>query len=297
MNSALIKVGMPVSYDYKFLYHSLPLIYDHADQITLAVDQNSKTWTGIPFTIEDSFWDWIKKIDVQKKIDVYRDDFSLAQLNAYENQTRERNLIAQRMGLDGWHIQIDSDEYMPDFDGFVRFLRRHSSWVAPSHAPVEIRAFWIPLFRQISDGFLFVKNNYESFSLATNRPNYQIGRLTYYPVIFAPFCVFHQTWARSEHDVWLKINSIGAGKDFNIQSYYNLWKAVDRHNYRFLRNFHPLMPNAWEQLSWCQGKDITEFIHNYTQNRSLAVPTSLLLRRRLGEFKKLLLRPKILQKG
>jgi len=30
MNSALIKVGMPVSYDYKFLYHSLPLIYDHA---------------------------------------------------------------------------------------------------------------------------------------------------------------------------------------------------------------------------------------------------------------------------
>ena len=297
MNSELIKVGMPVSYDYAFLYQSLPLVYEHADRITLAVDQACHTWTGIPFAIEDSFWDWIKTIDIQGKIDVYRDDFSLAGLSAYQNQTRERNLLAQRMGPGGWHVQLDSDEYIPDFGAFAQYLRRRSRWTAQACAPVEIRAFWIPLFRQINDGFLYVKDTYESFSLATNRPVYQIGRLTYCPVRFAPFCVFHQTWARPENDVWLKMNSIGAGKDFNIQSYFDLWKAVDRNNYQYLRDFHPLMPNAWSRLSWGPGKDVAEFIQNYCRNHPPVVPASLLFRRKLGEFKKIFFRQSPPQKA
>lgn len=290
MNSVPIKVGMPVSYDYAFLYHSLPLVYEYADRITLAVDQACRTWTGIQFTIEDSFWDWVKKIDVQKKIDVFRGDFNLPGLTAYQNQTRERNLLAKQMGAGGWHVQLDSDEYFLDFGGFARFLRRHARWSAPGHAPIEIRAFWIPLFRHTGDGFLYVRDTYESFSLATNRPDYQIGRLTDYPVCFAPFCVFHQTWARPEDDVWLKMNSIGAGKDFNIQSYFNLWKAIDRNNYHYLRDFHPLMPKAWRALAWGPGKDIPEFIAHYGQQSPLAVPARFYLRRRLGELKKTLFR-------
>lgn len=286
MNSTLIKVGMPVSYDYAFLYHSLPLVYEHADRITLAVDQACRTWTGIPFAIEDSFWDWIRTIDAQKKIDVYRDDFHRPQLTAYQNQTRERNLLAQQMGADGWHLQIDSDEYFLDFGAFARYLRRHARWAAPGHAPIEIRAFWIPLFRQTGDGFLYVKDTYESFSVATNRPHYQIGRLTDHSIRHAPFCAFHQTWARPEEDVWLKMNSIGAGKDFNIKSYFNLWKSIDRNNYQYLRDFHPLIPKAWGELAWGPGKNIPEFTARYGQQFSPTVPGLYFLRRRLGELKK-----------
>lgn len=290
MNPALIKVGMTVSYDYAFLYQSLPLVYAHADRITLAVDQACRTWTGIPFAIEDSFWDWIRTIDVHKKIDVYRDDFHLPRLTAYQNQTRERNLLAQHMGAGGWHLQLDSDEYVLDFGAFARYLRRHARWTAPGRAPVEIRAFWIPLFRQTADGFLYVKDTYESFSLATNRPDYTVGRLTDHPIRHVPFCVLHQTWARPEEDVWLKMNSIGAGKDFNIQSYFNLWKSVDRNNCRYLRDFHPLIPKAWGELAWGPGKDIPEFIAGLCRQAVPAVPARYFLRRRLGEFKKTLLR-------
>jgi hypothetical protein len=35
-----------------------------------------------------------------------------------ENETRERMMIAQRMGEGGWHVQVDSDEYFLDFGTF-----------------------------------------------------------------------------------------------------------------------------------------------------------------------------------
>lgn len=286
MNSALIKVGMPVSYDYKFLYHSLPLIYDHADQITLAVDQNSQTWTGISFTIEDSFWDWIKEIDVQKKINVYRDVFYRPGFKAMENGTRERMMIAQRMGEGGWHVQVDSDEYFLDFSVFSQFLRRHSRWTRPDAAPIDIGAFLVPLFKQVDGGFLYIKDAYETFVIATNRPDYKLARGSDHLIRYAPFCLFHQTWARSEQEVWTKANSIGHVDDFNVQSYFNMWKAIDRHNYRYIRNFHPLIPSVWPSLEWGPGKDIPEFIANYRQNHSLTVPMRVYLRRRLGQWRK-----------
>ena len=286
MNSALIKVGMPVSYDYKFLYHSLPLIYDHADQITLAVDQNSQTWTGISFTIEDSFWDWIKEIDVQKKINVYRDVFYRPGFKAMENDTRERMMIAQRMGEGGWHVQVDSDEYFLDFGTFSQFLRHHSRWTRPGAAPLDIGIFWMPLFKQVGNGFLYIKDAYETLPIATNRPDYKMARASDHLIRYAPFCLFHQTWARGEQEVWTKANSIGHVDHFNVQSYFNMWKAIDRHNYRYIRNFHPLIPSVWPSLEWGPGKDVPEFIANYRPNHSLTVPLRVYLRRRLGQWKK-----------
>ena len=63
MDSALIKVGMLIAYDYQYAYHSIPLIYDHADQITLAVDEHQRSWAGLPHTTEDSlvlrYFQWL----------------------------------------------------------------------------------------------------------------------------------------------------------------------------------------------------------------------------------------------
>lgn len=290
MNAPLIKVGMPVSYDYAFLYHSLPLVYDHADRITLAVDQACRTWTGTPFAIADSFWDWIRDIDVQQKIDVYRDEFYRPGFKAMENDTRERMLLARQMGEGGWHVQIDSDEYFPNFGAFAQFLRRHSRWTHFGARPIDVCAFLIPLFKQVDGGFLYIKDAYETFFLATNFPDYKMARGSDHLIRYAPFCLFHQTWARAEPEVWTKANSIGHVDHFNVQSYFDLWKVVDRHNYRYIRNFHPLIPSVWPSLEWGPGKDISEFIRNFRQNHSIQVPTSLYFRRRLGQFRRSLLR-------
>ena len=98
MNAAPIKVGMLISYDYRYARYSLPLLYDHADRIVLAIDQDCRTWAGNPFAIDDSFWDWLQKLDVHKKIEIYRDDFHRPELDTMGNDTRERNMLAQHMG-------------------------------------------------------------------------------------------------------------------------------------------------------------------------------------------------------
>lgn len=219
---------------------------------------------------------------------MYSDDFYLPDLTAMQNQTRERNLIAEQMGEGGWHVQVDSDEYFPDFGAFVGFLRRHSRWLAPDSPPIDIGAFLIPLYKKFDDGFLYIPNAYETFAIATNRPKYKQARKTTGRILYAPYYLFHQTWARPEEEIWTKVNSFGARTQFHIQSYYNLWKSIDRHNYRYLRDFHPLIPAVWHSLAWGDGKNILEFITNYRQSNPLTVPAKLYFRRRLGQFRKLI---------
>lgn len=286
MNAAPIKVGMLISYDYRYARYSLPLLYDHADRITLAIDQDCRTWAGNPFAIEDSFWKWLRDLDVHKKIEVYRDNFYLPELDTMENDTRERNMLARQMGEGGWHVQVDSDEYIPDFGAFARFLRRHSRWTAPKHPPLDIGAFWIPLFRKIDGGFLYVKNGYESFPLATNCPEYISARKSEHLIRYTRHCVFHQTWARPDDEVLAKMQNWSHSGDFQAQRYFELWKSVDRHNYRDIHDFHPCYPKIWRSLGWTPGGDIPEFIANYRRTHPLSVPLWLLLRRRLGQTRK-----------
>src|SRR5690349_10266607 len=111
----MIKVGFCVSYDWVLLKRSLPRVYGQADKICLSIDKNRRSWTGTPYVFdEDAFRSWISSVDVQNKIDVYEDDFALSNLSAMENDTRQRNLMAKRLGKGGWHIQVDSDEYFLD---------------------------------------------------------------------------------------------------------------------------------------------------------------------------------------
>ena len=48
----MIKVGYLVSYDYELIFNSLPTIYNDADSIYLAIDENRSTWSGNNFTIK-----------------------------------------------------------------------------------------------------------------------------------------------------------------------------------------------------------------------------------------------------
>ena len=74
-----IKVGFCAAYDWHFLKHSLPPVYNEADLICIAIDKDRISWAGKPFSIdEEAFAAFLKEIDKDGKIRLYEDDFHQA---------------------------------------------------------------------------------------------------------------------------------------------------------------------------------------------------------------------------
>ena len=265
-----IKVGYLVSYDYYLIKESLPTVYEHADSITLALDRRHTTWQGSKFEIENTFFDWIKKFDINQKIQIYLDDFYIPELSPMDCETRERNLLAKQMGEGGWHIQVDCDEYFIDFNSLIKELKDIR---IQKNQNLCVFAKWITMYKQIHDGFLIVHGD-EYFPLATNNPNYDIARRIKGAEnlkINSP--VLHQSWARSKDEVRQKLNNWGHSNDFNIESYFNLWNAIDRYNYKNIINFHPLTGNAWKSLELIEKTTISDLIQEL-QESSFIVNTT-----------------------
>ena len=121
-----IHVGFLLSYDYELLKIALPPVYKSSDRIFIAIDQDYLTWSGNKFTVEPSFFDWLKEFDVDHKIELYFDTFYVPNLTTTQMDTRERKLLSDKMGIGNWLIQIDSDEYFIDFEGFVKQIKKFS---------------------------------------------------------------------------------------------------------------------------------------------------------------------------
>ncbi|MGV8877883.1 MAG: hypothetical protein ACOH2A_02505 [Sphingobacteriaceae bacterium] len=260
-----IKVGFLISYDYEMLKVSLPLIYASADWITLAIDCNNKTWSGLDLHIPDAFYDWVKLVDTDQKISIYKDDFYQASLSVMENDTRERNMLSKFMEPGGWHIQIDTDEYFVEFEQFVHFLRNQVDKLLNfSNEPVTLYVKWVSLFKEVEGGYLSV-TSFEDVPIATRHPIYKQSRLNDHRKIFANFIMMHQSWARTRHEIQVKLSSWSHKDDFNTDSYFNLWDVCDQHNYVYYNNFHPLVPEIWASLRFIVVGSIAELIENYSK--------------------------------
>jgi hypothetical protein len=271
----VIKVGMPLSYDYQYLYTSLPLVYKAADEITLALDKDRKLWSGKPFSFDEKILDWIREYDTENKIRVYEDRFYIPENTGMQNDTRQRNLMAKAMGAGGWHIQVDTDEFFYDFDRFANWLRQHEQLLKePDKNPVVIDVFWITLFRKTEKGILYVKDSYESFPIATNNPNYISARETMQNRWrHLNYAVFHQSWARDVEEIRTKIYNWSHMDDFDVEAYFKKWLAADETNYENYHDFHPLNGPNWKKLGFAAGKDIPTFIENYRSEQPLKMPT------------------------
>jgi hypothetical protein len=261
-----IKVGMLVSYDYKYIYTSLPYLYNDADEITLAIDINRKTWSGNSFEIDPALFTWLKKIDIDNKIKIYQDDFYIKELTSIENDTRERNMLAEYMGKGGWHLQIDSDEYFYDFPRFAQYLKTQGRYLKdPEKNPIEIGVFFVTLFKKTRNGFLYIKGT-EGPRIATNNPQYTAARYSAHRVKYVDFCLIHQSWAREEEEIKMKIDNWGHSLDFDSEKYFKLWQEADETNYRTYKNFHPLYKKNWDKLFFGKGKNPEEFISEFSKN-------------------------------
>ncbi|MGO4913031.1 hypothetical protein [Leeuwenhoekiella sp. W20_SRS_FM14] len=263
----MIKVGYLISYDYDLVFNSLDCIYKHVDKIFFAIDENLLSWTGTKYTIPESFFEKLKVYDVDNKIEIYRDRFYIDSLSPIECETRERNLLLQKMGR-GWKIQLDADEYIPQFDKVVRFLKKNIFLTYfPQLTPIAFRGKLITLFKKVEGGYVYIENN-ESFSFITNFPKYEFVRannsirnhdLGVY--------VIHQSWARSKEEIEFKVKNWGHRDDFNTDGYLRFWETISKENYTSIKNFHPIAPHVWNRLHFKLGNSIPDLIELFSNQR------------------------------
>jgi len=254
----MIKVGFLVSYDFKYLYKSIPLVYNGSDLIVLAVDKDRLTWSGNPLFIDPAFFEWVKKFDTLNKIIIYEDSFYIPENSPAENDTRERNLLAKAMGDGGWHIQIDSDEYFNDFKNFTDFLKERNRFlINPKTKPVEIHVQWITLFKKVEGGFLYIKDSFDAIEIATNYPKYKYMRATRHSKkIITKFILLHQSWARDEDEIYTKITNWSHRDDSDNVAFYEFWKNINLNNYTEFTNFHENDPTKWKSLGFISENEI-----------------------------------------
>lgn len=261
----VIKVGMNVAYDWVLLKRSLPRLYEKADIIVLSIDKYRKSWDGTSYNFDEiDFQKFISSVDVCGKIQIVEDVFSDTRYSTIENDNRQRARMAQALGQGGWHIQVDADEYFIDFSGFVEYLQALITSPTGNEKPINICAYWISLLKRVDEGFLYVKNspnNYETNPFATNVPIYLNARRNGHFDHLSPFFVLHETWARGEDELLRKLKSWSHNSDIRKKdSYFKLWKALDKDNCRFIKDFHPIGTGIWESLSFMEQTNIDHLI-------------------------------------
>lgn len=292
----MINIGFLVSYDYKYLITSLKLVYDFSNKIVLAIDKNYTTWSGNEFFIPDSFFYEIIEIDKRGIIEIYKDNFYIKKLSPMECETRERNMLSKKLGK-GWKIQLDSDEYIYNFEILSSFLKKHSYLTSISKLiPISFKGELITLFKQTKNGFFYIENK-ETFPFVTNKNTYSIARKTS-NTIFVNLCIktIHQSWAREYEEIEQKIFNWGHKNDFNSKKYLLFWKSINSSNYKNTKKFHPIVPEAWVELKYMKAINLDQFIKKYSvkEKQNIVIDEKKLLKDlllfyplRIGRFFKL----------
>lgn len=264
---AKIKAGFIVSYDYAYLFNAIAPLYSYANKIVLAIDENNLTWSGNKFVIPQSFFEAIRELDRDNKIELYFDNFYIPELTPMECETRERNMLLNKLGNGGWKLQLDVDEYIYDFNSISKFL--HKNWyftIFPRFTPMQFRGKLITLFKQVEDGFLYIDNE-ERFTFITNGYKNDASRVnTKRRSFYTNIAVIHQSWARNENEILTKILNWGHRDDFDTMSFFEYWKKLDNNNYQEYINFHPFNPKFWQKLEYIRAANINEFITTYSNN-------------------------------
>lgn len=285
-----IHVGFLLSYDYEKIKLSLPPVYAAADAIFIAEDKEHRTWSGKKFDVSPSFYEWVKEFDTQGKIQFYKDDFYIPELTAIENDTRERKMLSEKMGIGNWLVQVDSDEYFVDFDSFVKDLRKYDRFLDnPKKNPVQIAGFLINMYKYTEDGLLYSPVP-SRVLVATNYPCYTFARQTRKRIIYTDHLLMHECVSRTEEDLRVKFNNWGHNTDFDIEEYMTKWKSVNKDNYKEMRDFFYLEPGSWKTLEYIDSKDMEEIKLNLNANPDLHRSSWFIFRKNFGQYFKHLFR-------
>lgn len=278
-----IQTGFLVSYDYEKLKKSIPPVYEHSDQIFLALDHENRTWTGNKFEIDASFFSWIEAIDVDKKITIYKDNFYIPELSPIENDTRERQMLGEKMGIGNWMIQVDSDEIFIDFKDFVQKLKKYNHYLDNPHKKhVQIAAFHINAYKYLQKGLLFV-NKPTKFYLATNFNNYKCAKNTRAQVIYIDAYVLHEGLARTEEELRYKLDNWGHKDEINA-TFLDKWLQANENNYTQIKNVFYLNPKTWESLGYFPSENLNDIKQFIIENPELKKSKFWIFKKNFGQW-------------
>ncbi|KIA95701.1 MULTISPECIES: hypothetical protein [unclassified Flavobacterium] len=270
-----IQVGFLVSYDYSYLKTALPQVYKESDSIFLAIDKERKTWKGESFIIEDEFFQWIKAVDVDSKIQIIEENFYCPELNSMECEVRERKILSEKMGIGNWLIQLDCDEYFLKFKEFVAFLRTKDHFLDnPEKNQVQISPYLINLYKRVDSGMLYVEKT-SKVIVATNYPSYKIGRRTRKRVIYYKGLVLHECVSRSKEELEMKFSNWGHDFEINKKALIEKWESVNENNYKTIFDFYYLEPERWKRLEFVKGTTFEEIKENLDLEKIM--PTSFFI--------------------
>lgn len=263
-----IHVGFLLSYDYDKLKLSIPPVYKAADRIFIAIDENLNTWSGNKFEIDDSFFKWLEDIDVDKKIEIYRDNFYVPSLVGIQMDTRERHMLSLKMGIGNWLVQVDSDEYFLDFEGFVTSLRKYDNYLDfPQKNPIQFSGFHINIYKYLDEGMLYVTKP-SKVILTTNYPNYKYGRQTKTRIIYLKSYILHEGLSRSEEELIFKLENWGHREDINA-TFLEKWKIANKENYSTIKDVFYLDDKIWKDLGYFPSKSLKELKNFIHKNKDL----------------------------
>ena len=279
-----IQVGFLISYDFILLKNALPQVYEYSDSIFLAIDKNRNTWNGANFTIDDSFFDWIKEIDVDAKIEIYEDQFYCPELTAMQCEVRERKMLAEKMGIGNWLIQLDADEYFLDFKKFVKFLKSKNRFLnSPEKTPVQISPFLINLYKRVEGGFLYV-DQATKIMVATNYPDYKLGRNTRKQIIYEDSLILHECLSRTKEELLMKFSNWGHDVDVNTESFIKKWELVNENNYKNMSDFFYLEPHKWKSLEFVKGITFSEIFENFEKRNNFRPSKLFIYKKNFGQW-------------
>ena len=281
-----IQVGFLVSYDYLLLKNAIPQVYKEADTIFLAIDKDRKTWNGAGIEIANDFFDWIKEIDVDKKIKIYEDNFYRPELTTMECEVRERKMLAEQMGIGNWIIQLDADEYFINFKRFVNFLRSKDHYLLdPERKKIQIQPFHVSLYKKTDRGYLYVKDATKTV-VATNFPDYKVGRKTGGRVLYFNALILHESLARDRDDLITKLTNWGHNTEVDLEGFMKKWDAVNESNYTEMQDFFFLEPEKWKYLDFIEGSNFSELFKNFKNDKEEGLYKSnfFIFKKNLGQF-------------
>ncbi len=289
-----IQVGFLVSYDYELLKSAIPQVYTNADTIFLAIDVNRKTWNGKPITIDPSFFDWISTYDKDGKIVIYEDDFSKPELTTMQCEVRERKMLANKMGIGNWLIQLDADEYFINFEKFVWYLKTKNHLLDnPEENKVQFHPFHVSLYKKTKNGYLYVDEATKTV-VATNYPDYRVGRKTHGKVIYVNALILHECLSRNREDLITKLSNWGHNTDIDLDGFMAKWDSVNENNYKEMTGFFYMKPSVWERLDFIEGENITEVFKNFKTQKEEQLYKSkfYIFKKNLGQYLKHLFKKK-----
>ena len=264
-----------ISYDAEYLPKSIKRYYSFVDEIVLGLDNERITWSGNPFTFDESkLWKDLKELDTDNKISVIEENFHKSKV-AIENDNYERNFLKEQCSND-WIFSFDADEELLNakdfFQNFCPLTKRYIK-------EYDICMNWVTPYKQIDDITLLIANENNTPFFGENQAVVSHKNSTYVYArwsdksasgknrIQSPLVALHWSLCRPKDALHKKINNIGHSDIVENDPFYQIWQQVTLENYSTMRNFKTsgLGGAQWPKLVAVKTEELESFLHQHLE--------------------------------